>query len=171
MWILSGTHSKKSIPHFKEILIMWYILLLEFDPCSCLRAFKSILIESQNDDVYGFRLWGILIPKSLFRKHCSHYKWINSFSKYFLGSKCQVLFYVLVIHQWTQHVKAFGLWGLHWGVKDIEHNKFKITCILECDKGYEKKIEMFNNIKGVGYALVGERAKKDGLESSVGWSG
>lgn len=32
----------------------------------------------------------------------------------------------------------------------------------------KKKIEMFNNIKGVGYALVGERAKQDGLESSVG---
>lgn len=53
-------------------------------------------------------------------------------------------------------------------MKDTDHNKFKITCILECDKGYEKKIEMLNNVKGVGYALVRERAKKDGLESSVG---
>lgn len=75
------------------------------------------------------------------------------------------------MHQWTEHVKALGLWGLRWGVKDTDHNKFKITCILECDKGYEKKIEMLNNVKGVGYALVRERAKKDGLESSVGWPG
>lgn len=56
--------SKKSIPHFKEILIMWYVLLLEFYPCSCLRAFKvNFNRQSQNDDVYGFRLQGILTPK------------------------------------------------------------------------------------------------------------
>ena len=34
--------------------------------------------------------------------------------------------------------QARGLGGLHGERQTTEHNKFKITCMLEGDKGYEK---------------------------------